>query len=241
MTKKLKAIVIDDERLARKNLIDLLNDYPDIEVVAEADSCKSGIIKIKDLHPEILFLDIQLAGETGFELLEKVEANSKVVFVTAYEEFAIRAFEVNACDYLLKPVNPERLRITIDRILNQTKPNAPNKKYNYSDCIYVKLNNYTSRFVRLNEISSITSAGNYSEVLTLKENKLLVLKTLKQWEQELPAGYFLRIHNSSIVSIDAIERVEKLMNSNYKIHLKNHNNPLEISRRRLKKIKDFLK
>lgn len=241
MTKKLKVIVIDDERLVRKNLTDLLNGYPEIEVVAEADSCKSGITAVKELQPDILFLDIQLAGETGFDLLEKVETNFHLVFVTAYDEYAIRAFEVNACDYLLKPVNAERLRVTIDRILKQTKPKASKKKYDYSDCIYVKLNNYTSRFIRLNEIASITSAGNYTEVHTLRKNKYLILKTLKHWEQELPTDYFLRIHNSSIINIEAIDRVEKLVNSNYNIHLKNHSNPLEISRRYFKKIKDRLK
>jgi two-component system LytT family response regulator len=241
MKKKLKAIVIDDERLVRKNLTDLLKSYSEIEVIAEADSCKQGIKVVKKYHPDILFLDIQLAGETGFDLLEKVETNFHLVFVTAYDEYAIRAFEVNACDYLLKPVNPERLRITIDRILKQTKPKILKEKYNYSDCIYVKLNNSTSRFVRLNEIASITSAGNYTEVLTLRKNKFLILRTLKQWEQELPEKYFIRIHHSSIINIEAIEKVEKSLSAQYNVHLKNLNNPLEISRRYLKKIKTYFK
>jgi two-component system LytT family response regulator len=241
MKKKLKAIVVDDERLVRKNLTDLLKNHSEIEVIAEADSCKRGIKLIKDYQPDILFLDIQLAGETGFDLLEKVETNFHLVFVTAYDEYAIRAFEVNACDYLLKPVNPERLRITIDRILKQTDSKISTKKYNYSDCIYVKLNNSTSRFVRLNEIASITSAGNYSEVLTIRKSKFLILKTLKQWEQELPNKYFLRIHHSSIINIDAIEKVDKSMDARYNVHLKNLNIPLEISRRYLKKVKTYFK
>jgi two-component system, LytTR family, response regulator len=238
---KLKAIVVDDERLVRKNLIDLLSMHPEIEVIAEADSCKLGIKLVKDYKPDILFLDIQLAGETGFDLLEKVKIDFHLVFVTAYDEYAIRAFEVNACDYLLKPVNPERLKTTVERILNQKKPEAPAKKYNYYDCIYVKLNNSTSRFVRLNEIVSITSAGNYSEVLTLRKEKFLILKTLKQWEQELPENFFLRIHNSSIINIEAVERFEKSPDARYKIHLKKNNYPLEISRRYLKKIRSYFK
>ena len=241
MKNKLKAIVIDDERLVRKNLIDLLKNFPEIDVIAEADSCKDGIKLVKKYLPDILFLDIQLAGETGFDLLEKVETNFHLVFVTAYDEYAIRAFEVNACDYLLKPVNPERLKITIERILYQTESGVLTKKYNYSDCIYVKLNNSTSRFIRLNEIASITSAGNYSEVLTLRKNRFLMLKTLKQWERELPDDNFIRIHNSSIINFEAIEKIEKSLSARYSVHLKNLNNPLVISRRYLKKIKTFFK
>ena len=241
MKKRLKAIVVDDERLVRKNLIDLLKNYSEIEVIAEADSCKDGIILVKKYRPDILFLDIQLAGETGFDLLEKVETNFHLVFVTAYDEYAIRAFDMNACDYLLKPVNPERLKITIDRILRQTESKTSVKKYNYSDCIYVKLNNSTSRFIRLNEIVSISSAGNYTEVVTSGKNKFLILKTLKQWEQELPDKFFLRIHHSSIINIESIEKIDKSLSAHYKVHLKNLNNPLVISRRYFKKIKTFFK
>jgi two-component system LytT family response regulator len=241
MKKKLKAIVVDDERLVRKNLSDLLSSYSEIEIIGEADSCKQGIKLVKDLQPDILFLDIQLSGETGFDLLENVETNFHLVFVTAYDEYAIRAFDVNACDYLLKPVNPERLRISVERILKQTESTTSIKKYDYSDCIFVKLNNTTSRFIRLNEIVSITSAGNYSEVLTLRKNKFLILKTLKQWEQELPNNYFIRIHHSTIINIEAIEKVEKSSGLQYNVHLKNLSNPLEISRRYLKNIKHYYK
>ncbi len=237
MNKRLKAIVIDDERLARKHLTDLLKHFSAIEVIAEADSCKRGIALLKECQPDILFLDIQLAGETGFDLLEKVETNFHLVFVTAYDDYAIRAFEVNACDYLLKPVNPERLRVTIERLLKQPALKTAVNKYNYSDCIYVKLNNSTSRFIRLNDIASITSAGNYSEVLTVGKRKCLIPKTLKQWEKELPDKCFLRIHNSSIVNIEAIETIEESPGARYKVHLRNLNIPLEISRRQFKKIK----
>jgi two-component system LytT family response regulator len=241
MKKKLKAIVVDDERLARNNLTNLLSNYSEIEIVAEADSCKQGIKLIEEYQPDILFLDIQLAGETGFDLLENVETNFHLVFVTAYDEYAIRAFEVNACDYLLKPVNPERLRITMERILNQKGLKTSVKKYDYSDCIFVKLNNSTSRFVRLNEVVSITSAGNYTEVLTLGKNKYLIHKTLKQWEKELPDNYFLRVSNSSIINIEAIDKIDISTGSHYMIHLKIFNNPLKISRRYLKYIRGYFK
>jgi two-component system LytT family response regulator len=241
MKKRLKTIVIDDERLVRNHLIGLLKDFPEIDVVAEADSCSLGIKRINDLRPDILFLDIQLAGETGFDLLEKVETDFHLVFVTAYDEYAIRAFDVNACDYLLKPVSPERLKTAIERIMKHTKPGLPKHRYDYSDCIYVKLNSTASKFIRLNEIVSIKSAGNYTEVLTAKKDKFLILKTMKQWEKDLPGSYFVRIHNSSIINIETIERVENLSNSKCKLHLKYQNTPLEISRRYLSKIKIHFK
>src|SRR5512133_1127119 len=103
---KLKAIIVDDERLARVNLRNLLEHHPEIEVVGEAGSCKSAIESISFYKPQLIFLDIQLSGETGFDLLEMIDNSIKVIFVTAYDEYAIRAFEVNAVDYLLKPVNP---------------------------------------------------------------------------------------------------------------------------------------
>ena len=100
---RLKAIIVDDERLARVNLIKLLESVQEIEIVGEADSCKTALEVIGEQKPQLIFLDIQLCGETGFDLLEMIKHSIKVIFVTAFDEYAIRAFEVNAVDYLLKP------------------------------------------------------------------------------------------------------------------------------------------
>src|SRR3989339_1535982 len=111
----IKALIVDDERLARVSLRKLLEPYPYIEIAGEADSCENAI-ELIDLHkPKLIFLDIQLSGETGFDLLEIIDNSIKIIFVTAFDEFAIRAFDVNAIDYLLKPVNPERLKVSIER------------------------------------------------------------------------------------------------------------------------------
>ena len=112
----LNSIIIDDERPARKELSFLLKDIPGVEVVGEADDIEKAIELIKQLKPDLVFLDIQLSGENGFDLLEKVCIDFKIVFVTAFDEYAIKAFDVNASDYLLKPVDPERLEKTIKRI-----------------------------------------------------------------------------------------------------------------------------
>ena len=191
---KLKAIIVDDERLARVNLKNLCQSFPGIEIVGEADSCLGAIELILDYKPRIIFLDIQLNGETGFDLLPKIDDTIKVVFVTAFDEYAIRAFEVNASDYLLKPVNPERLKVSINRIFASNAETQPAvKRFEYTDSIYVRLNNFTSTFIKISSIISIVSLGNYSKIETHEGKHCIILKTLKQWEEELPDNYFKRI------------------------------------------------
>jgi two-component system, LytTR family, response regulator len=240
MMANLKAIIVDDERLARLNLKKLLEPYSEIEIVGAAGSCESAIELINFYNPQLIFLDIQLGGETGFDLLEVIDNSIKIVFVTAFDEYAIRAFEVNAIDYLLKPVNPERLKVSIKRLLNREKrQKSEPKSYEYSDSIYVKLNNYASRFIKISSISFIEPVGNYSKIVTLEGKHCLVLKTLKQWQEELPDNNFVRIHRSSIVNIEHVERIEKKSNAQHRAYLKNIAEPLEVSRRYAKKLRSL--
>ncbi|HWR32699.1 MAG TPA: response regulator, partial [Chitinophagaceae bacterium] len=102
----MRAIIIDDERLARTELKKLLQDYPEVEVIDEAANADEGITKIESQHPDLIFLDIQMPGKTGFDMLSQLERTPQVIFTTAYDEFALKAFEVNALDYLLKPIEP---------------------------------------------------------------------------------------------------------------------------------------
>src|SRR5210317_1229816 len=112
----MRAIIVDDERLARKELNNLLKDHHEIEIVGEAVNVDDAYQKVNELNPDLLFLDIQMPGKTGFELLEMLEAVPKVIFTTAYDEYALKAFEVNALDYLLKPIQPERLAESIKKL-----------------------------------------------------------------------------------------------------------------------------
>jgi two-component system LytT family response regulator len=234
----MKAIIVDDERLARVNLRKLLIPHPEIEVAGEASSCKSAIDMINMFNPQLIFLDIQLSGETGFDLLEVIDNSIKIIFVTAYDEYAIRAFEVNAVDYLLKPVNPERLKASIERVISREKAQKSEaKSYEYSDSIYVRLNNYASRFIKISSITFIEPVGNYSKIVTIEGKHCLVLKTLKQWQEELPDNNFVRIHRSSIVNIEHVDRIEKKSNTQHMAFLKNIDEPLEVSRRYAKKLK----
>ncbi len=233
----IKSIIIDDERLARVTLRKLLEIHSEIEIVAEADSCLSGVEVINLYVPDLIFLDIQLGGESGFDLLEKVENNFKVIFVTAFDEYALRAFDVNATDYLLKPVNPERLKRTLQRIINNNESPTTLKKFEYSDSIYVKLNNFTSTFVKISSIIHIESVGNYSKIVCTEKKSFLILKTLKQWEDELPVNNFKRIHRSNIINIEFINKIEKYSNSFNKVYLSQVEVPLEVSRRFASKLK----
>src|SRR5438046_8606906 len=112
----MKAIIIDDERLARNELQKLLTDYPEIEIIAEAANASEGIEKIESLNPDLIFLDIQMPGKTGFDMLAELDKAPHVIFTTAYDEYALKAFEVNALDYLLKPVEPKRLADAIQKL-----------------------------------------------------------------------------------------------------------------------------
>jgi two-component system, LytTR family, response regulator len=238
--KNLKAIIVDDERLARVNLTNMLEHHPEIEIVGEAGSCDRAVELINLHDPGLIFLDIQLSGETGFDLLEMIDRSIKIIFVTAYDEFALRAFEVNAIDYLLKPLNPQRLKESIDRVLRSEKNiKSAGKNYEYSDSIYVKLNNYASRFIKISSITFIEPVGNYSRIVTSEGKRCLVLKTLKQWQEELPNDNFVRIHRSSIVNIDHVDHIERESNALHKAFLKNFPEPLDVSRRYAKRLKSM--
>ncbi len=236
----LKAIIVDDERLARVNLKKLLEPHTEIDIVGEAGSCERAVELINLHKPQLIFLDIQLSGETGFDLLEIIDNSIKIIFVTAYDEYAIRAFEVNAIDYLLKPVNPERLKVSIGRVINREKvQKSATKSYEYSDSIYVRLNNYASRFIKISSITSIEPVGNYSKIITIEGKHCLVLKTLKQWQEELPDNNFVRIHRSSIINIEHVDHIEKKSNTRQRAYLKNIPEPLDVSRRYAKNLKSL--
>jgi two-component system LytT family response regulator len=138
----MRALIVDDERLAHKELMKLLEDHPGIEVVGEAMNADEALQMVSDLNPDLLFLDIQMPGKTGFQLLEELDSVPVVVFTTAYDEFALKAFEVNALDYVLKPVQAERLAETVSKIMEKEKGKAvaarnPVKKLGLNDLVIV--------------------------------------------------------------------------------------------------------
>lgn len=240
MQKKFTALIVDDERLARKDLVSLLAEHPIITVLGEADSVSAALDAIEQLNPDIIFLDIQMPGESGFDLLNKISIQAKVIFVTAFDEYAIRAFEVNALDYLLKPVNPDRLARTIERLEQEYETETTeHRKLKYDDRLFLMIDNQM-KFLKLKAILSISAAGDYSEILMFDKQKGLTLKSMKEWEARLPEEYFCRIHRSTIINMEHIDRLEEWFNYSYRVYLKGIEKPYVMSRRYVTKLKKLL-
>ncbi len=231
-----KTIIVDDERLARKEMRRLIAEYDEIIVVGEAENLSEAIQLIETEKPQIVFLDIQLSGENGFDLLEKTAQNFKLIFVTAFDDYAIRAFEVNALDYLLKPVNPERLAKAIARLAEENDKKHELRPLEFDDRIFIEIGG-RSIFLKVCDISCINSSGDYSEIFTSDKRKLLVEKPLREWEDRLPEKHFLRIHRQTIINLEEIEEVESWFNRTFQIRLKNCREKLSVSRRYAAKLK----
>lgn len=229
---KLDAIIIDDERLARRELRLLLNEFVGISVIGEAEDLNEATDLIRKLKPDIVFLDIQLSNENGFDLLELVEKDFELIFVTAFDEYAIRTFEINAIDYLLKPVNPERLAKTLERLFKgrSEKTESTLRKLEYEDRLFIEVGE-RSRFLKVKSIKFISADGDYTQVFTDDGKRHLVTKPLKEWESRLPEQYFVRVHRSAMVNLEFVEKVEAWFNRSYRIHLHEMNDPITASRR----------
>jgi len=237
-------VIIDDERLARNELKKLLQEHAEIEVIDEAANVDEGIEKIENLNPDLIFLDIQMPGKTGFDLLTELEKAPKVIFTTAYDEYAIKAFEVNALDYLLKPVEPKRLADSISKLqdeLNKEKAGA-NGVFNRGplsdqDQVFVK-DGERCWFVKLEEIRLFESVGNYAKVF-FGPNKPLILKSLNALEERLDERMFFRANRKHIVNLRWIERIEPYFNGGLLVDLKG-GEKIEVSRRQTVKFKEMM-
>lgn len=238
MRKPYNVLVVDDERLARKELINMLSDFPCIESVHEAEDVDSAIRMIENIDLNLIFLDIQMPGDSGFNLLNKIDYKGKVIFATAYDEYALRAFEVNALDYLLKPITHERLKKAIER-LETNIPKESNLDYTlkFEDRLILTIGTKLN-FVKISSIIAIESDGDYTKILTCDGNNGLVSKSMKEWENRLPRNYFCRIHRTTIINLELIEKIDKWFNYSYKVKLKNVDEPYIISRRYAKQIKE---
>lgn len=242
MTKR--AIIIDDERLARNELKKLLTDFPEMEVIAEASNAAEGIEKIETLQPDVIFLDIQMPGKTGFDMLAELNHVPDVIFTTAYDEFALKAFEVNAFDYLLKPIEPKRLSETMQKLLHAPDPQSANGTeiihrgmLREHDQVFVK-DGERCWFVKLSEIRLFESVGNYAKVF-FGGNKPLILKSLNALEERLDNKVFFRANRKHIVNLRMIEKVEPYFNGGLLIEIQG-GEKIEVSRRQAVKFKEMM-
>lgn len=240
----MKALIIDDERLARVELRRLLEPHKEISIVGEAVNADDAMQKIDELKPDLIFLDIQMPGKTGFELLEELDSVPEVIFTTAYDEYALKAFEYNAMDYLLKPIEPKRLDETIKKLIARFKIAAtPGEHYIPSsiltelDQVFVK-DGEKCWFVKLNNVRLFESEGNYVRIF-FDDNKPLILRTLNYLEERLDPKTFFRASRKHIVNLKWIENIEPWLNGGLLVKLKG-GNKVEVSRRQAVKFKEKL-
>lgn len=241
----MKAIIIDDERLARAELKKLLQDFPEVEVVDEAANAEEGIAKIESQQPDLIFLDIQMPGKTGFDMLSQLERTPQVIFTTAYDEFALKAFEVNALDYLLKPIEPKRLADAVQKLntsdareTRSAEPSATNNSLlTENDQVFVK-DGERCWFVKLSDIRLFESVGNYAKVF-FGANKPLILKSLNALEERLDEKTFFRANRKHIVNLRMIDKIEPYFNGGLLLELKG-GEKIEVSRRQTVKFKEMM-
>jgi two-component system LytT family response regulator len=238
-----KAIIIDDERLARNELKKLLLEFPEIEVIEEAANAKEGIEKIETLNPDLIFLDIQMPGMTGFDMLQELDRIPHVIFTTAYDEYALKAFEVNALDYLMKPIEPKRLADALQKLIQaEEKELAAQQAFNRellteSDQVFVK-DGERCWFVKLSEVRLFESVGNYAKVY-FAGNKPLILKSLNALEERLDEKTFFRANRKQIVNLRMIEKIEPYFNGGLLLDLQG-GEKVEVSRRQAVKFKEMM-
>jgi len=238
----LKAIIVDDAAPIRLELAHLLNEFPEIDVIGEAGNVDDAIRLIEEKDPDVVFLDIQLKGETGFNLLEKVNLHSEVIFITAYDSYAIRAFEVNALDYLLKPIKKDRLSKTINRLTSgeiEHKRKIPQGRVQYDDVIYCMIDG-SLVFIKVALLKCIVAAGKYSFAYYRENRRELVTRTLLGWQAILPEKYFVRIHRSTIINYEFVVKIHKCKNYTHEVYLKGIEKPFTMSRRYAVKLKERL-
>lgn len=241
----MRAIIIDDERLARTELRKLLQEFPDIEIVDEAANVDEGISKIESQNPDLIFLDIQMPGKTGFDLLSELDRAPHVIFTTAYDEYALKAFEVNALDYLLKPIEPKRLADAMHKLHTVETPeplpggtiDLNRQLLTENDQVFVK-DGERCWFVKLSEIRLFESVGNYAKVF-FGNNKPLILKSLNALEERLDPKVFFRANRKHIVNLRLIDKIEPYFNGGLLLEMKG-GEKIEVSRRQTVKFKEMM-
>ena len=223
------ALIADDERLARLALRSLLEQHPAVQVVGEADSVESTAAELERLDPDLLFLDIQMPDGVGFEVFDRTQVRCPVIFVTAYDTHGLRAFEVNALDYLLKPVEPDRLAQALARA-DAPRTRAPRAPQSLAPGDLVCLSQgRTIKFARVEEIVALFAADDYVEILLTSGYRALLPERLRDWQQRLPE-HFVQIHRSTLVNLHFVDEIQH-QGRQWVVQLREQDLQLKMSRR----------
>jgi two-component system, LytTR family, response regulator len=244
--KSYRTLIIDDERLAREELKSLLKEHEQIEVIGEAKNGEEAIKLIKELNPDLLFLDISMPGMSGFDLIKKLDDIPRVIFVTAFDEYAIKAFEINALDYVMKPVDPLRLKDSIlklessddeqlddELVINSRK----DRKLSINDSVFIK-DGEKCWYVELSKVRMMESDGNYVKVY-FDSNRPLLLRSLNSFEERLDGEFFFRANRKFIINLKWISSIENWFNGGLMVELK-EGEKVEISRRQAIRFKEMM-
>ncbi len=242
----IRTLIVDDERLARQEVKNIISSWDDLEIVGEAGNAEEALEQIDKLDPDLLLLDIQMPGKTGFELLDEIEGRAPaVIFITAYDEYALKAFDVNALDYLMKPVEEARLRDAVDKVKarlqkkREEEEKAPEAQglLRPTDQVFLK-DGEKCWFVELQNIRLFESEGNYVRVY-FDDSRPLILKSLNALTERLSERDFFRASRKHIVNMKWIDKVETWFNGGLLVILKD-GTKVEVSRRQSVKLKEMM-
>jgi len=234
---KYKVIIIDDERLAREEVKRHLKQFSEFEIVGEADNANAAKKLIEVKMPDVIFLDIQMPGKSGFDLLNELNIVPEVIFTTAYSEYAVKAFEVNAIDYLVKPIREERFFKCIQKVKEEYKKNEVTpEKFSIQNKLFIK-DGENCYFFPLIDVRHIESIGNYAR-FHFKENKAMLKKSLNSIEEKLDSSVFFRINRSQIINIHYIKDIYPHFKDRLKIVL-NTDETFEVSSRQSARFKNW--
>ncbi|MCA6078525.1 LytR/AlgR family response regulator transcription factor [Fulvivirga sedimenti] len=235
----MKALVVDDSRLARNELKRLLKDFDNVQVVGEAANALEAIEKIETDKPDLIFLDIQMPGKNGFELLEELDATPDVIFTTAYDEYAIKAFEFNALDYLLKPVQKDRLAGAINKVVERKdkQESFEGERMGIDDQVFVK-DGDRCWFVQLSNVRLFEVDGNYTKIY-FEDQRPMIPRTLNYLETRLDPKTFFRANRQQIINLKWVDRIEPWFSGSIKIYMKG-GHEVDVSRRQTQRFKELM-
>lgn len=235
----IRALIVDDEAPARREMRRLLDAHADVRVVDEAADVESAAAVLRRDEIDVVFLDIRLGRGTGFDLLPALGPDVAVVFVTAYDDHARQAFDAQALDYLLKPVDPERLATTIRRLGARSR--APDAGVGFASRAWIFLDDRDRpEFIRVDAVSHLLADGDRSIVVTDDGRRRSTPKPLAHWAARLPGDDFVRTHRSAIVNLRHVERIEPWFHYSYRIHMRGSKEPVPLSRRRAGELRQAL-
>lgn len=235
----IKTVLVEDSRLARLELAELLKNFSQIEILGEAENADEALNLINTLKPDLLFLDIHLPGKNGFEILQELDRVPAVIFTTAFDQYAIQAFEYNTIDYLLKPISPERLEKAVlktEEQLKQTGKTNQREKLLENDRIFVK-DGKKFWFIPLASIRLFESKGNYTQIY-FDGNSPLILRSLQQIEDSIDPKQFIRVNRAQIINIKYIKKIAEWFGDRLRLILIS-DEEVEVSRKQVNRFREI--